>query len=317
MLKFILLAAAATILVACGVNANNQTRAPKKDTPPEGSFMDIDGTTVHYVERGTGPTLILIHGAGGSSRDWTFSMMDKLTDRYRVIAVDRPGHGYTTRIKSRTNEAETLTEQSDLIYKLAQNLNVDKAIVAGQSYGGAVAVDLAVHHPDIMAGLVMISAVSNPWEGGLDDWYETTNTAWGKYILIPTLSFFATEQKANDIVKGTFAPDTVPAGYLDHMGLRLSTRVSQIRANTAQIYRSLGDINAIVGRYGEITVPTEIIHGEKDTTVPVAVHAAPLSNQIKNANLTVLEGAGHMPHHSREADVIAAIDRATKRAGLR
>jgi len=317
MMKYLLLVLLGLTLVACGLNANNQIRAPKKATPPEGDFMDIDGTTVHYVTRGTGPALILIHGAGGSSREWTFSMMDKLTDRYRVIAVDRPGHGYTSRINNRANTSETMKEQADLIQTLATRLDVDKAIVVGQSYGGGVAMAFAVNHPDMLAGLVMVSGVSNPWPGELDQWYQTTNTWWGKHLLIPFISAMTTQEKAQEITDGIFAPDPTPAGYLDHMGLRLSARSSQIRANTEQINRSLEDVKAMVGRYGEIKVPTEIIHGDKDTTVPLDVHAIPLSGQIKGAKLTTLKGTGHMPHHTREADVIAVIDRTANRAGLR
>jgi pimeloyl-ACP methyl ester carboxylesterase len=316
-MKYLLFILFGLTIAACGFNANNQIRASKKATPPGGDFVDIDGTTVHYVSRGSGPALILIHGAGGSSREWTFSMMDKLADRYRVIAVDRPGHGYTSRIKNRANSAETLKEQADLISSLATRLDVEKAVVLGQSYGGGVALAFAVHHPDMLAGLVVLSGVSNPWEGDLDPWYQSTNTWWGKYLLIPVLSNLATKAKSQDIVNGIFEPDVAPDGYLEHMGFRLSSRTSQIRANTGQINRSFEDITAQVDRYQNITAPTEIIHGDKDTTVPLPVHAIPLSRQIPSARLTVLEGAGHMPQHSREADVIAAIDRAANRAGLR
>lgn len=276
--------------------------------------MDINGTSVHYVDEGQGTPLILIHGAGGSSREWTFSMIDKIKDRYRVIAVDRPGHGYTERIKGRAHTAETMGEQAELIATLATRLGIQQAIVAGQSYGGGVAMAMAVHHPEKLSGLVVISGVSNLWEGDLDEWYQTTNTFFGKWVLIPTISLFATRQRAQETVEGIFAPDTPPEGYLDHMGLSLSARPSQIRANTEQINRSYEDIAMQVGRYAAIDVPLEIIHGSADTTVPLPVHSIPLSTQVQGANLTVLDGIGHMPQHAREADVIAAIDRAASRA---
>lgn len=278
--------------------------------------MDIDGTKVHYVEEGQGPALILIHGAGGSSREWTFSMMPKLTDRYRVIAVDRPGHGFTSRIENRANSAESMKEQADLIVKLAENLGVSNAIVAGQSYGGGVAMAMAVHHPEFLDALVMIAGVSNPWDGELDQWYKTTDTFFGKWFLVPAISILTTRDKAVETVNGIFAPNQAPDGYIDHMGIDVSTRPSQIRANSAQINRSFEDVTNQYKRYGEISVPTEIIHGDADTTVPLQVHSVPLSKQIEGANLTVLEGIGHMPQQVREADVIAAIDRAAKRAGL-
>ena len=63
--------------------------------PPVGEFVSVTGGRVHYVHAGQGPDVILLHGAGGNLRDFTFSLMDHLTDRYRVTAFDRPGMGYT------------------------------------------------------------------------------------------------------------------------------------------------------------------------------------------------------------------------------
>jgi pimeloyl-ACP methyl ester carboxylesterase len=69
--------------------------------------------------------------------------------------------------------------------------------------------------------------------------------------------------------------------------------------------------------YPRIDVPVEIVHGQKDPFVLPRIHAAPLAGQIEGANLTVLEGVGHMPHHVAPVAVVAAIDRAARRAGLR
>ncbi|MEP5759613.1 MAG: alpha/beta hydrolase [Litoreibacter sp.] len=276
--------------------------------------MKIDGTAVHYVDKGQGPALILIHGAGGSSREWTFSMMDKLTDRFRVIAIDRPGHGLTGRIKNRSQAAETLKEQADLVTKLATRLEIDQAIIVGQSYGGGVALAMAIHHPNLLSGLVVVSGLSNLWESGLDPWYLTADTFWGKWVVIPIISLLITRAKAEKAVAGIFAPDLPPEGYLAHMSLRLSSRPSQIRANMEQISRSYEDIEAQVDRYGEIDIPVEIIHGSKDTTVSPDVHSVPLATQIKGANLTILEDVGHMSQQIGEKDVIAAIDRVASRA---
>ncbi len=70
-------------------------------------------------------------------------------------------------------------------------------------------------------------------------------------------------------------------------------------------------------RYGELTMPLEIVHGDADTIVPLRIHSEPLSRQVPGANLTVLEGIGHMPQHAAPQAVEDAIDRAATRAGLR
>ena len=83
-----------------GVNlwAGSLEKRALAEFPPEGRFLSVDGTRIHYVERGAGPVVILLHGAGGSSRDFTFDLMDRLADTYRVITFDRPGLGYSDRL---------------------------------------------------------------------------------------------------------------------------------------------------------------------------------------------------------------------------
>ncbi|WP_254796912.1 alpha/beta fold hydrolase [Sulfitobacter albidus] len=73
----------------------------------------------------------------------------------------------------------------------------------------------------------------------------------------------------------------------------------------------------MVKRYPDLTMPFEIVHGDADTIVPLTVHSEPLSKQVPGANLTVLEGIGHMPHHVAPEESVAAIDRVAARAGLR
>jgi pimeloyl-ACP methyl ester carboxylesterase len=70
-------------------------------------------------------------------------------------------------------------------------------------------------------------------------------------------------------------------------------------------------------RYASIDLPVEIVHGVADTIVPLEVHSARLAELIPGANLRVLENVGHMPHHTTPLEVVAAIDRAAARAGLR
>jgi pimeloyl-ACP methyl ester carboxylesterase len=70
-------------------------------------------------------------------------------------------------------------------------------------------------------------------------------------------------------------------------------------------------------RYPALDLPVEIVHGTEDEIVPLAIHSAPLAERVPGANLVILEGVGHMPHHADPEAVVAAIDRAAARAGLR
>ncbi len=132
--------------------ANAREAAAEKAYPPEGQTIEVKGYKVHAVVRGEGPDLVLIHGASGSTRDYTHTLVAQLESDYRVIVLDRPGFGYTPRLHK---DGESLEEQAALLSAAAAELGADRPIVLGQSFGGAVALAWAVHHPDTISGLVL------------------------------------------------------------------------------------------------------------------------------------------------------------------
>ena len=305
-------AAALTLTTAC--TAQYRETKAEEQYPPMGQFLDVGGTQVHYVTKGAGQDIVLIHGASGNLRDFTFSLVDKLAVRYRVTAFDRPGLGYTERVNP---NGTSITEQANLFADASEQLGLEKPIVMGQSYGGAVALAWAVERPDALSALVLTAAASNPWTTGLSTFYQVTSSHLGSATVVPTLTAFTPTRVVDQAIDGVFRPQSAPDGYAEHIGAPLTLRRVSMRANAIQRANLLGEIEALHTRYNEIQVPTEIVHGDADTTVGLSIHSIPLSNQIEGANLTVLNGIGHMPHHSAEPEVIAAIDRAATRAGLR
>lgn len=304
--------AALTLTTACTATYR-ETRAEAR-FPPLGQFLDVNGTQVHYVTKGSGPDIVLIHGASGNLRDFTFSLVDKLADRYRVTAFDRPGLGYTERVNP---EGTTLIEQATLLADASDQLGLQKPMVLGQSYGGAVALAWAVERPDSLSALILLAAASNPWTSDLSLFYKVTSSDLGSVTVVPALTAFVPNALVDSAIESVFAPQKEPEGYADYIGAPLTLRRDTMRANAMQRANLLDEITALHTRYGAITVPTEILHGDADTTVGLSIHSIPLSQQIKGATLTVLEGIGHMPHHAAEPEVIDAIDRAAQRAGLR
>ena len=263
--------------------------------PPEGQIITVQGHPVHAVVMGEGPDLVLIHGASGNTRDLTFDLAPRLAQDYRVIVLDRPGLGYTPRI-NRTGA--TITQQAALLQEAAAQLGADKPIVLGHSYGGAVALAWAVTQPNHIAALVNIAGAAEPWDTGLSTYYRVLSHPVLGPLVIPLLTAFVPDSRVEQAVQEIFAPQEPPANALQ-------------RANL------LGEIEALHTRYAEISVPVEIVHGTADTTVGVSIHSEPLAAQVKDAHLTVLDGIGHMPHHSAPEAVVSAINRAATRAGLR
>lgn len=293
--------------------AGRHERRAEAEWPPEGAFVEVDGTRVHYVEAGSGPPLVLIHGASGNTRDFTFDLVGRLSDRYRVLVFDRPGLGYTERLSP---TGDSITAQADLLARAAAALGADRPMILGHSYGGAVALAWAVTRPDDVAGLTLTAAASNPWETGLGLYYTVLSHPLGQRLVIPALTAWVPDSVVDDAIDGVFAPQSAPEGYHDHIGAGLTLRRVSMRANALHRATLLDETTALQPRFGEIDLPVEIVHGTADTIVPIDVHSRPLSRQIPGANLTVLDGVGHMPHHSDPEASVAAIDRVRARAGL-
>ncbi len=313
-LLFLLVFLIAVPSVAVIWRARRREARALAETPPEGRFIDIDGVRIHAVVMGAGPDLVLIHGASGNTRDMTYSLAPKLAARYRVIAFDRPGLGHSDRIGE---GGATLAEQADILVRAARELGATRPVVMGQSYGGAVALAWAVRHPHSIAALVPVAAASNPWKGPLGLYYQVISSRVGNALLVPLITAFVPGGIVRRVVDSIFAPQRAPADYAARSGPGLTLRRAATRENARQLNNLKAEVDALHQRYGEITVPTEIIHGTADTTVDLGVHSEPLARQIPGAVLTRLNGIGHMPHHVAEDAVIAAIDRAAARAGLR
>src|SRR3954463_831373 len=108
---------------------------------PPGRFVEVDGVRVHYIARGKGRPVVLIHGNGTMAEDFLIcGLLDQLAQHYRVIAVDRPGFGHTERPRHRV---WTASAQAHLAHRVLERLNVERPIVVGHSWGTLVALALA------------------------------------------------------------------------------------------------------------------------------------------------------------------------------
>ncbi len=293
--------------------AQSEARAAEA-FPPEGQILDVDGIAVHAVVMGDGPDVVLIHGSSGNTRDMTFALAPILAKDYRVIVFDRPGLGYSD---SFNPQGETIQEQADILQRAAAQLGAEKPIVAGQSLGGSVALAWAVTRPDNLSGLVLIAPAAIPWETPLDNFNRLAATNLGSALALPLITSYVPESYVETALDKVFAPQTAPEGYAEHFGPALTMRRASMHANAKQRVRLLEEIERLQPRYGEISVPTEIIHGTADTTVKLDWHSTRLIEQIPGAELIELPGIGHMPQVVAADEVAAAIDRAAQRAGLR
>lgn len=302
------LAAALVTGVAAYKSARNDARA-ERTHPPLGKFVSIDGTRVHYLIEGSGPALVLIHGAGGNMRDFTFQLSQKLAQTHTVITFDRPGHGYTETLHDR---GESPAEQAALLKAATDVLGYPSAIVAGYSFGGAVALAWALDYPKATDGVVLMNAVSNPWVIPPSKLYELAAGQYTGPVLSTALSGFAPPSLVEDTLQSIFAPNPAPKGYLDYIGAGLTLRKSTLRANGRQVHGLLPHIEAQSLRYPQLKMPIEIIHGADDLSIPPSIHADELAKQVPHAGYTLVPNVGHSVHHYAHDEILAAVAKITK-----
>ena len=277
--------------------------------PPAGRIMTIGGLRVHVKDvpaQRSGPAVLLIHGASGNLRDPISALSDALGGEFRLIAIDRPGHGHSDR---GSRDMSDPARQADVVAMILDRFEAAPCVVLGHSWGAAVAAALAQRHPDSVAGLVLVSPATHPWPGGI--------SRRTRLFAVPYLGRLLAELAvvplgfsfARPAVKFVFAPDPVPPGYMRRIAALLAIRPKTFVANARDVADLHGHLIKLSVRYHEIRAPTEILTGDQDPIVSPAIHAYGLAREIPGSRLTILPGAGHMPHWSRTLEIVAAIRR--------
>jgi len=272
-----------------------------------GAAIEIDGVPIYHRRMGSGPPLVLIHGASGNLRDWTLGPAQAMAETHTVHLFDRPGHG----LSGWPGEAGVeLHAQASLMRRALAMRGVERARIVGHSYGGAVALAWALAAPGSVAGLMLIASPSQTWEGsGLGvSTRLLANPVTGPFVA-QAAPVVVSERVARSAVENVFAPQAPPEGYFAHLQPDLILRPETLRRNARQLATLKGQIRAMIPDYPRLEMPVEILHGTADTTVKLGIHSEPLAGQVPNGRLTRLAGVGHMPHHVALPEVIAALGR--------
>lgn len=206
-------------------------RAAEEAYPADGQIVHVRGTRIHAVTMGEGPDVVLIHGAHGNVRDFTFDFAKRLAENYRVIMLDRPGFGYSD---PPPDGVGTLEFQARTLQGAAAALGAQAPIVLGHSYGGAVAMAWAVHLPDTLSALVLEAAPVLEWPGGVDRLYEITGTRAGALLVVPAITAFVSPGQAINATRNVFAPQDAPEGFAEYFGAPLALRRTTFRVNARQ-----------------------------------------------------------------------------------
>lgn len=272
--------------------------------PAIGSFIDVNGARLHYVDEGPkdAPTVLLIHGASSNLRDMLIPARKSLGGKFRIIAVDRPGHGWSERgLFSATPDAQART-----LADFLTALKIEKAVVFGHSFGAVVATAMAVERPDRLAGLVVASPATHPWPSGKTNWYNhLSRVPVIGWLFTRTVALPAGLGRIAPATQCVYAPNQVPANYLDDTGIEMVMVPRRFMHNSEDVVGLHPHTVRYNHRYKEIKIPTIIITGDQDTVVSKDIHALNLAKDIAGSRLFVVKNVGHKPDYAL-SDLIAA-----------
>lgn len=222
----------AAVLAAAALTNYALARRAERRNPAEGKCITVDGVRLHYIERGTGPVIVLLHGNGTMARDFVLSgVFDLLAKDHRVIAFDRPGFGFSERPRGRIWTAEA---QAALLHQALLGLDVRRPVVVGHSWGTLVALALALSDQTGTAGLVVLSGYYFPSARA-----DVALASWPAVpvlgdILRYTISPLLGRLMAPVVYRKLFAPSPVSRRFANEFPLELAVRPSQIRASAAE-----------------------------------------------------------------------------------
>jgi pimeloyl-ACP methyl ester carboxylesterase len=241
------------------------------------------------------------------------SILYRTAKEYQAIAIDRPGHGYSERPGT---TALSPALHAHYVRGVLRAIGVERPLLVGHSWGGAVALAYALEYPDAVAGLVLLAGAAYGRDGLTDP--------RSPIVAIPVLGDLLTHAFYLPVTQALYPPpepddlggEPLPAPYLA-VAQRLALRPAHFLAE-ARDSRELGAaLRTMRPRYGEIRVPVVLVHGDADSQVPLEQHALPLHQAIPGSRLVVLADAGHWVHFADPERVLAAIHLAWEQAEAR
>ncbi len=235
------------------------------------------------------------------------ALRNRLAARHRVILIDRPGHGWSDRPDGADDASPA--RQAELIAQALDALGMTRAIIVGHSFAGAVVLVFALDHPDRVAGMALLAPVSHPWSTGIAWFYTLTATPVIGPLFARTMVLPIAFPFLDALCRTVFAPQPMPENYVRTAAIPLLLRPSEFIANAQDVARLWESVARQSPRYGEITAPTVIITGDRDTIVLPTIHSKALAAALPHAKLIMLPGIGHAVQHVAAHLIVAEIDR--------
>lgn len=238
----------------------------------EEKIIIVNGLKANYKVGGNGPSLLILHGWGGSSDSWR-KVIEYLENKFFVICPDFPGFG-----KSETpGNVWDLNDYTNWLHKLTENLNLDSFFLLGHSFGGRVAIKFSIFWPQKIKTLLLCSPAGIKQKWGIKEKFIWILALIGNAIFAPKLM-----NRFKDKARHIFYKLIRNKDYAKANGTMREIMKKVIKED-------------LLPYLSEIKVKTFIIWGEKDNVVP-AKDAYVFREKIKNSALEILPKVRHSPH---------------------
>lgn len=264
----------------------------KAAVPQAGDIQPVRGGAIHYVEMGPrdAPTVVLIHGIAAQLQHWTYAAADLLARDFHVIALDRPGCGYSRRDR---DELAALPEQARMVWEFLDAKGVVQPVIAGHSLGGALALAMALQRPEGAAALALVAPLTHvqpeidPIFKGLD-----IRSHLARRAVAHTLAAPLGKATAGKVIAHAFAPEPPIEDFLQGAGAALGLRPAAFVAASADLVMLEHVMPVQQARYGDLKTPGGVLYGAGDALLSPALHGAPMAQY--GLSYEEMPGRGHM-----------------------
>lgn len=275
--------------------------------PAQGRFVEAGGVNFNVYEQGSGPVLIMIHGLAGQMRHFTYGVAKILSRNFRVVVIDRPGSGYSVRPATM---AADISSQATAIAQLIGQLKLGPSMVVGHSLGGAIALTLALEHPQYVTGLALLAPLTHlPEDNKPPEAFRALmiESAWLRSAIAWTLLVPASILQRDAVLGQVFGPDAVPDDFATNGGGLMSLCPHQFVSASRDLQAISERLPAMESRYTELRIPVQVLFGRADRILNWKKNGQALVDKIPGAKL-VLADSGHMlpvTHPELTAEFIA------------
>jgi pimeloyl-ACP methyl ester carboxylesterase len=283
-------------------------RSVERRHPPRGVFVRVPGGHLHLIHRTRRETArrrpaVLLHGASANACDMNLELFEVIAHQRPVLAIDRPGHGWSDRPGGSADAAPD--RQAVLIEAALRERGLRNCILVAHSWSGGLALNMALRYPGTVGGVVLVGAATHPWPDGVISWYHDLGA--NRWLGQP---FSHLAPLARPLVESAvdiaFRPNEPIPGYVERAAVPLLLRPSQFRANSQDMAALHPFLTSQAPLYPALEPPVTAIVSDADAIVPME-HSVALKEQVPHLDLRVLNGLGHMLQHVAVPEIARAV----------